>query len=184
VGGGIASFTGGFSNRLSAGWHGDVGAGWNVTKAFSLSTEYSYSGGFGVSREVLVNTFAPVASAGSMHVWSLAAEPRLKLGTYKHLSPYLVGGLGYYHRRLDFTPLALPPSPFPVRPTPSGTDKYLGILNDSEHGGIGGNLGAGLSFPLHRNLSAFAEARYHDAHTGGLGAFAMHLVPVTFGIRF
>ncbi len=180
AGGGFTPPVGRISQRLNSGWNLGAGAGVNLTNAFSLSAHYMYNG-FGVNRGILAAFGAP---GGDAHVWSLTAEPRLQLGVGR-FAPYLVGGVGYYRRTINFT-----------QPVVTGTtffDPFFGllvpglvganqVLGSSTNGGIGGSLGAGLSFGLgHGGAKFFTEARYHYADTGRTPT---RMIPVTFGIRF
>jgi opacity protein-like surface antigen len=182
AGGGVSPLAGSVSNRLNTGWHLTVGGGYNVLKPLSLGLQFTYNG-FGVNRALLAEANAP---GGDARVWSITAEPRLQLGTVHNISPYVVGGVGYYRRTVDFTQPAL--LPFTV------FDPFFGFLNgivpanqiisSTTKGGIGGNLGAGFSIGLGERaggLRFFTEARYHYAATG---ATPTRMVPVTFGIRF
>ncbi len=181
AGGGVTPPVGKLSNRFNTGWNMGAGAGWNVSRLFSLSAKYAYNG-FGVNNGLLSLVGVP---NGDAHVWSITAEPRLQLGTSNHFSPYIVGGVGYYRRVVNFAEPALLTTTF--------FDPFFGILfpgvvsgnrvlRSTSDSGIGGSLGAGLSFPLgQRGVKFFTEARYHYANTGRIPT---RMVPVTFGIRF
>lgn len=73
-------------------------------------------------------------------------------------TPYLIGGVGYYH----------------VTVSPTG-------LGSSSENKIGFNVGAGIDFPL-GTLAARVEARYHHVSLDGGGTYSY--VPITFGLRF
>ncbi len=180
AGGGVTPPVGKLSNRFNTGWNVGAGAGWNITRLLSLSAKYSYNG-FGVNNGLLSSVGVP---NGDAHIWSVTAEPRLQLGVASHFSPYIVGGVGYYRRGVNFTEPALLTTTF--------FDPFFGILfpgvvpanrvvRSASDSGIGGSLGAGLSFPLSNGVKLFTEARYHYANTGRTPT---RMVPVTFGIRF
>ncbi len=180
AGGGVTPPVGKLSNRFNTGWNMGAGAGWNITRLFSLSAKYQFNG-FGVNNGLLSMVGVP---NGDGHVWSLTAEPRLQLGVASHFSPYVVGGVGYYRRVVNFTEPALLATTF--------FDPFFGIvfpglvpanrvLRRATDNGIGGSLGAGLSFPVGHGAQFFTEARYHYANTGRIPT---RMVPVTFGIRF
>jgi opacity protein-like surface antigen len=73
------------------------------------------------------------------------------------VSPYLIGGVGYYHMTESCTDC------------PSSSDNKFGL-----------NGGGGISFPL-SGFSAFVEARYHHIFTDG-GSSSM--IPISVGIVF
>jgi len=73
------------------------------------------------------------------------------------VSPYLIGGAGWYNAKLDVT----------------------GLGNDSENK-FGWNVGGGISMPL-SGFSTFIEARYNYVMTDDP---ALKFVPITFGIMF
>ncbi len=116
---------------------------------------------------------------------AVTAEPRLQFGLARAFSPYLIGGVGYYRRTVNFTQPTVAPATF--------FDPFFGvifpgvvpatqILRSDVRDGLGGSLGIGLSFPLgHGGAKFFTEARYHYAD---LGRVPVRMVPVTFGIRF
>ncbi|GAC1656265.1 MAG: hypothetical protein NVS4B3_21850 [Gemmatimonadaceae bacterium] len=78
------------------------------------------------------------------------------------LSPYLIGGVGYYRLSSD---------------------------NSPSEGQVGLNGGIGVRFGL-AGLSAFAETRYHDIIVGNSSNFSLNgsssvnLIPVALGITF
>ena len=73
------------------------------------------------------------------------------------VSPYAIGGAGWYRTELDFTAIG------------SGSDNNFGW-----------NIGGGISLPL-SGFDTFIEARYNQVQTEGV---AMKFIPITFGIMF
>jgi opacity protein-like surface antigen len=181
VGGGYSPLVGDMSSRLNNGWNIVVGGGYNFTSHFSGTVEYMYNG-YGVSRRTLEEAQVP---AGNSHMWSITANPKLRLMPISKLDPYLVGGVGYYRRTVEFTRPAIVPVFF--------FDPFFGtfyntlvlanqVLGDITRGGIGGSAGAGFDIKIgDSGLKFFSEARYHYASTGRIPT---RMVPVTFGIRW
>jgi opacity protein-like surface antigen len=181
VGGGVSPLTGAISERLDNGWHVTVGGGYNFTRRFSTSVQYTYNG-FGVSHGVLLEAQVP---DGNAHMWSITLDPKLRLCPNGKFDPYVAGGVGYYRRTVEFTQ----PSVLPV----FFFDPFFGaffntlvpadrVLGDITRDGIGGSVGAGVDFKLGESgLKFFTEARYHYADTGRIPT---RMVPVTFGIRW
>jgi hypothetical protein len=180
VGGGFSPLVGNLSNRLDNGWHVTGGVGFNVGP-LTIGPQFTYNG-LGVSRSVLRQVGAP---GGDAHVWSITADPRLQLPFATKFKPYVIGGVGYYRRSVNFTRPALVPVTFLdpffgfVYPGVIGTNQ---VLRTVTRNGIGGSLGGGFAVKLGRmGTEFFTEARYHYADTG---AVPTRMVPVTFGLRF
>jgi hypothetical protein len=180
VGGGFSPLVGDISKRLENGWHIDVGGGVNFIPHFSTTIDYMYNG-YGVSQGLLNEAKVP---GGNAHLWSVTANPRLRLGRSK-FNPYVVGGVGYYRRTVEFTQPTVVPVFF--------FDPFFGffyntlvpanrVLGDITRGGAGGSLGAGFDTKIGGSgLKLFAEARYHYAATGRIPT---RMVPLTFGLRW
>ena len=181
LGGGFTPLVGNLSNRLDNGWHLTGGAGYNLHGPFSLGLQFTYNG-LGVNRSTLSQAGAP---NGDAHLWSLTVDPKMQLPFASKFKPYVVGGVGYYRRTVNFTQPALQPVTF--------YDPFFGylfpgvvpvnrVLATVTRDGIGGNLGAGWEAKLgNSRASLFTEARYHNAATGSVPT---RMVPLTIGIRF
>jgi opacity protein-like surface antigen len=181
VGAGVSPLVGDISSRLDNGWHVVVGGGYNFTSHFSATVEYMYNG-YGVSRRTLIEAQVP---DGNAHMWSITVNPKLRLMPISKFDPYVVGGVGYYRRTIEFTRPAIVPVFF--------FDPFFGtffntlvsanqVLGDITRDGIGGSAGAGFDIKIgDSGLKFFSEARYHYADTGRIPT---RMVPVTFGIRW
>lgn len=180
-GAGVSPLVGDISTRLDNGWHITVGGGYNFTPHFTTTLDYTYNG-FGVSRKVLNEAQVP---DGNSHLWSITANPKLRLNRRGNFDPYVVGGVGYYRRTVEFTRPVLVPvfifDPFfgVFYNTFLQADQVIGKITQD---GVGGSLGAGFDVKLGESgLKFFTEARYHYADTGRIPT---RMVPVTFGIRW
>lgn len=137
-----------FGNAFSTGYNvtGTVGlypAGMPV--AFRLDGAYNQFSGKGT-----VKANAKIAAFSGNVMWTVPTEGA-------QMSPYLIGGIGYYH----------------VSASAAGFGSAA-----SNHFGF--NAGAGLNIPL-SGFSTFIEARYNRISTnGGSTSF----IPITFGIMF
>ncbi len=179
VGGGYTPPVGRTANRLNNGWNVGAGAGMNLGRFFSIGPHFMYNS-FGVNSAVLGAFGAP---NGNGRVYAITADPRIQFGG--RFTPYIVGGVGWYRRTIEFTQPSLFPTTF--------YDPFFGIfypgvtsgnqvLGSVVRDGIGGSLGGGLQFGVgHGGAKLFAEARYHYADTGRVPT---RMVPLTFGIRF
>jgi opacity protein-like surface antigen len=181
VGAGFTLPVGQVSDRLNNGWNMTAGAGFRMTSHFEVNAQYMYNG-LGVKPIVLTEAGVPSANA---HVWSISADPKIRLGGARRFDPYLVGGVGYYRRTVNFTaPTTVPVTLF---------DPFFGLLIPAlepanitlasvTRSGIGGSGGAGFHIRLGDSTAKFfAEARYHYAATGTIPT---RMIPVTFGFSW
>lgn len=181
IGAGFTPLVGQLSDRLDNGWNARGGLGFRITSHFELNGEFMYNG-FGVKPVVL--TEAGVPSANS-HVWSISADPKIRLGGARRFDPYIVGGVGYYRRTVNFTaPTTVPVELF---------DPFFGVIfpvlvaanvqiSSITRSGIGGSGGAGFNIRLGPSgAKFFVEARYHYASTGTMPT---RMVPLTLGFAW
>jgi len=181
IGGGYSPLLGPVSDRLNNGWHMRVGGGVRASSHFELNGEFSYHG-FGVSPALLAEAGTPSADA---HLWSITADPKLRLRGAHHFDPYLVGTVGYYRRTVNFTAPTLAPvtlfDPFfgVLFPALEPANIVLGSVTRS---GIGGGAGLGFNFRLGASRTKlFVEARYEYAATG---AVPTRMLPATVGLSW
>jgi hypothetical protein len=182
VGGGVSPLTGAISDKLNTGWNFTASGGYNFSSCFSTSVRYTYNG-FGIARSVLTEAQVP---DGNARLWSVTAEPRLRLSKGESaIAPYLVGGVGYFRRTIEFTQPTVATTVLfdPIFgflfPALVPVDQVIGRISRS---GIGGNAGFGMEARLgHTGLKLFGEARYQYADTGRIPT---RMVPITFGIRW
>lgn len=181
VGAGFTSLVGSMNTRLGNGWNIDFGAGYHITRRFSFGVEAMYNG-LSVNSNVLREFAVPDANA---RIWAITAEPRLTFGRRYKFTPYVVGGVGYYRRVVEFT--------FPTFTAVTIFDPFFFASNPARipanflfgrfiRDGIGGNAGAGFEIPLAQTgFKIFAEARFHYA---GNGSIPTRMVPFTVGLRY
>jgi hypothetical protein len=181
VGAGFTPLVGSMNTRLDNGWNISFGAGYHFTSRFSLGAQAMYNG-LSVNSSVLRELAVP---DGNARVWAITAEPRLTFGRRYKFMPYVVGGVGYYRRVVEFTqPTLIPvtvfdPFFFTFNPVLIRGNVVLGrIIRD----GVGGNAGAGFQIPIGQSgFKLFAEARFHYAGDGGVPT---RMVPFTVGLRY
>jgi opacity protein-like surface antigen len=181
AGAGVSPLVGDISSRLENGWNVTVGGGYRFTNLFSATVDYMYNG-FGVSQRVLTEAQVP---DGNAHLWSITVNPMLRLHRVSKVSPYVLGGVGYYRRTVEFTRPALVPVTF--------FDPFFGfafstivpanqVIGTVTGDGVGGSLGGGFEVNVgDTGVKVFSEARYHYADTGKIPT---RMVPVTFGFRW
>jgi Outer membrane protein beta-barrel domain len=180
VGGGFTPLLGDLSRRLDNGWHVTFGAGYRPTSRFTIGGQVMYNG-LGVSQGTLNEFSVP---AGNAHLWAFTAEPRLSFAPRHHFSPYLIGGVGYYRRVVEFTQptvttvTVFDPFFFGFFPVLVPANQVLGRITRN---GIGGNGGFGFEFGMRHGVKIFTEARFHYASTGSVPT---RMIPFTIGVRF
>ena len=114
---------------------------------------------FGARIEGAINGFNLKDNVnGDVRILNVTANGIFNLGM-----PYLIGGLGYYNRRIKIDEIGL-------------------RATDSE-GAAGINVGAGIRLPL-GTLSPFAEIRYHAMLGSKDKGTNLQFIPITFGIQF
>jgi opacity protein-like surface antigen len=179
-GAGFTPLVGALNKRLDNGWNITFGGGYRFTEHFSLGGQVMYNG-LGVSRGVLNELAVP---DGNARVWAITAEPRLEFARRSKVSPYIVGGVGYYRRVVEFTrptvaaAIVFDPFFFDFVPALIPADLVIGrVIRD----GIGGNAGIGFQVPVGRGVKIFTEARYHYSNGGGIPT---RMIPLTIGVRF
>jgi opacity protein-like surface antigen len=181
AGAGASPLVGAISTRLDNGWHVTFGGGYNFTRHFSATVDYTYNG-YGVSKRVLDEAQVP---DGNSHLWSLTVNPRLQFGHNEKFSPYIIGGVGYYRRTVQFTRPTLIQvfifDPFfgGIFNTLVQADQVIGEITQD---GVGGSAGAGFDVRLGSNgAKLFTEARYHYAD---IGRVPTRMIPLTIGVRW
>jgi hypothetical protein len=177
---GFTPLVGEIGQSLNNGWGITFGGGYMFNSHFEGNVQVSYDG-FGVSSGLLASTGA---RGGNSHLWSITVDPKLRLGRERKIDPYLVGGVGYYRRTIQFTnPVLVPVTVFiPFLGFITGAAQENEVLGTLTQDGIGGSLGAGFDVKINDNgLRFFTEARYQYADTGRVPT---RMVPLTFGLRW
>jgi opacity protein-like surface antigen len=179
IGAGVTPVVGDTETRFSTGWNIEGGVGYMFTPRLGVIAEARYNG-LGVDRSVLLEFGVPGASAW---LWSVTANPIYRFSPTAKFDPYIVGGIGFYRRTVEFT-----------RPTTTAAlvfDPFFGFhgpalvpatiaLGSISNNAFGFNAGIGFDTPIGNRYRFFAEARYEWADTPR----ATELVPITVGVRF
>ncbi|HYH01347.1 MAG TPA: outer membrane beta-barrel protein [Terriglobales bacterium] len=181
LGGGVTPVVGETKNRLNTGWNAKGGFGVNITDRFGVVFEGQYNG-FGVNDAVLEQLNVP---DGSAWMWSLTANPVIRLNPGGRFNPYVIAGVGFYRRTVEFTrptlaeTIVFDPWWGYFGPALVPADEVLGSISSNA---IGGNAGLGFDIPIGESGTRFfTEARYHYADTERRST---SIIPVTFGIKF
>jgi Outer membrane protein beta-barrel domain len=179
VGVGFTPLVGALDRRLDNGWNISFGGGYNFNRHFSLGGQIMYNG-LGVSRGLLQEVGVP---DGNARVWAITAEPRFTFAAHHKVTPYVVGGVGYYRRVVEFTTPTIAAVTvfdpfFGFLPVVIPADLVIGrVIRD----GAGGNAGLGFEVPVGRGFKIYTEARYHY---GSGGAIPTRMIPFTIGVRY
>lgn len=181
IGAGFSPLIGDIHSRLNNGWHVTGGAGYRFNRYLSLGGQVMYNG-FGVSNRLLREVDVP---AGNAHLWAFTAQPMLQFAPRHGFDPYVVGGVGYYRRVVQFTRPTFAtvdvfdPFFFGFLPVVIPANQVIGtIVRD----GIGGSAGAGVNWRIGGSFAqVFLEVRYHYADVGSI---VTRMIPVTIGLRF
>jgi Outer membrane protein beta-barrel domain len=181
IGAGFTALVGSMNTRLDNGWNISFGAGYNLSSRVSLGAQVMYNG-LSVSNGVLQEFRVP---DGNARIWAITAEPRLNFAPRRKFTPYIVGGVGYYRRVVEFTQPTLvavnvfDPFFFTFNPVLIRANVVLGrVIRD----GVGGSAGAGFQIPIGQSgFKFFAEARFHYAGDGGVPT---RMAPFTVGLRY
>lgn len=163
AGAGVTPTVGDLSGVLNTGWNFTAGAGYRFNRAVSALGEFQYNG-LGVDNSVLTQFKVP---SGTAHVFSFTGNLRWEIKHDSKLSPYAIGGLGFYRRTVQFLQPTLAPAIF--------FDPFFGfvatgfipadqIIGSVSRNGIGLNIGGGVSIKLGESGTRFfTEVRYHWA---------------------
>ena len=181
VGAGVTPVVGPLARRLDNGWNISAGAGYRATSHLEADIQFTYNG-LGVNNTVLNELGVP---GGTSSVWSITLDPKFHLsGGDSRFDPYVVGGVGYYRRTIDFTAPTVS-QVFLFDPIFNvGFSQFVPanqVLGSITRGGVGGSLGLGFDMGAWRGTKLFVEARYHYADTGRI---ATSMVPVTIGLTW
>src|SRR5689334_9458933 len=99
AGAGVTPAVSNTGNSLNTGWHYQLGAGYNFTPHFGTMIQFQQNN-LGVSNSVLTSLSVP---GGNSRIYSVTLDPIWQLRPGNRLGAYVIGGVGWYRRTLDFT---------------------------------------------------------------------------------
>jgi hypothetical protein len=146
--GGLSQPNGDLSNGVGSGYNATLGMNFGAplipvgARVEGGLNGFSYKGG----------------ASGDVRIMNVTANGIFNMGM-----PYLIGGVGYYNRRINET--------------------VLGTKVTDTQSSAGLNVGAGIRLPL-GTLSPFAEVRYHAMLGDKDKAANFRYIPITFGVQF
>jgi hypothetical protein len=164
-GGGANASIGPTRHDEDHGWNYRMGAGYNFNRRVGVSLEYSFNHAT-TPRSYLIETFPANVLAnggrnngltGSVHLWSLTAEPRFHYFDTEKYGGYVLAGGGLYRKVTMLEGGLSLESCFEYLPLPC----LVGNTALSNNAG-GVNLGTGLSWrpDEHSNAKLFVDVRY------------------------
>jgi opacity protein-like surface antigen len=181
AGAGLTTITGADAGKLDHGGNVQLNGGYFFNRYLGITGNFMFSG-LGITRTELNSLNVP---DGSARVYSLTADPTLRVPLGRGFSAYVLAGGGYMRRTVEFT-----------RPTLAQTiifDPWWGyfgpalvpanqILGKVTNNSGAFDVGGGLNIPLRSTgVKLFVEARYFKGFTSNTDTT---VVPITFGMRW
>jgi opacity protein-like surface antigen len=181
AGAGLTTITGADAGKLDHGGNLQLDGGYFLNRYLGITGNFMFSD-LGITRTELNSLNVP---DGSARMYSVTADPTLRVPLGRGFSAYVLAGGGYLRRTVEFT-----------RPTLAQTVifnpwwGYLGpvlvpanqILGTVTNNSGGFDVGGGLNIPLHNTgAKLFVEARYFKGFTSNTNTT---VIPITFGIRW
>ncbi len=159
----------GFSDAYKTGFHGFVGAGYNVAPNLQVVGKIEYNR-FALDYDSDPMLATANVDGGHNNIWMYGADARYSFGLpAAPFKPYALGGLGfarYSTSELESSdPLITSMNDYIPEPQ---TDLYF-------------NLGAGVEMKAGPAFSLFAQARYVSVQTEGE---ASAFIPISLGLKF
>jgi len=156
----------GFTDGWKLGYHGMVGAGFNVAPKIQMIGKIEYHK-FGTDG----SSFGSNVEGGSLNTWMFGVDGKLNLGApVVPVKPYAIGGLGIASVKIsEFTS------------TDSSLQASLNSGTGESQSKVYFNFGGGVEFNLGPKTSWFVQARYVSISTDGS---ATSFIPLTLGLKF
>jgi opacity protein-like surface antigen len=159
---------GGLKDSFDAGWNGQIAATFNLSPKLGVQGEYMYMRMGGPDKTI--NVSVTPGGPGSNQLLESNHQVHALTGNlvYKSHSAdsafgtYALGGLGYYHRKIQITSPAVgyatycDPYWYVCYPTAVSVDNILGDRSSND---FGINFGGGVTFG--HEVKFYFEARYH-----------------------
>ncbi len=180
VGGGFTAITGRDAGKLDHGGNFQAGGGYVFNRFLGITGNFMFNQ-LGITRSELNRLNEP---DGNARVYSVTADPTLRIPVGGGASVYVLAGGGYLRRTIQFT-----------RPTLASTfvfDPWFGyfgpalvpvnqVLGSFTSNSGAFDVGAGFNVPLPRtSIKLFIESRYFHGFTSNSNTT---IVPITVGIR-
>jgi hypothetical protein len=157
-GGGWAPAVGSTRQLQTRGWDYTMGAGYNFNRHLALLGEYNFDR-FTVPLQPKLSATLPIS--GSIHIWSVTADPKFQYFATDWVGAYVIGGGGFYRLSSD-------------------SEGATSESNDA----AGINFGTGIALKISENSNAklYAEARY--VWIDNKPTPHSNYVPLTMGLRW
>ncbi len=202
IGGGYTSALSEVANHLGDGYHFNFGIAFNVSPVIAIQAEYSFTG-LGQKQVNLPVSATPLATTADSPFY---ADMNMQYGDFNVLfkpqvesraKPYVVAGLGVYHRPVKVTTPAVGYVPGYCDPfwyycAPGGYVPVNLIVGERSSTDFGMDFGGGVNFQVRGGASIYIEARYHymwgpevtNPSTNVTQKANGQFLPITFGVRF
>jgi hypothetical protein len=160
----------GFTDNWKLGYHGMVGAGFNVAPKIQMIGKIEYHK-FGAD----IDAVAPGSTGvdgGGINTWMFGADAKMNLGAPAvPMKPYILGGLGIASLKFN---------EYETSDTALATSLNSGSTGETVSK-VYFNFGGGVEFGLGPKTSWFLQARYVSVATEGS---ALTYIPLTVGLKF
>ncbi len=181
IGGGFTEpvYATGSSNNV--GWNAGAGIGVSPIPYLGVMGDFNFNR-MNLNDSTLAANGTP---GGNMNIWSFSVDPMIRLNPRGRFGMYLIGGVGVYHRNVQFTSPTVATTPI--------FDPFFGgyvpfsfsanvVTDEFTQTKLGWDGGAGVEWKLGEGRTSFyAEARYHRMNSTPV---ITEYVPVTFGFRW
>jgi hypothetical protein len=185
VGGGVGVPVASTGDFVGNGGNFVIGGGYKFGSIIQANGEFMWQG-----LPVQFNNRVAVTSlSASSDLFALTGNLMLKTPGYKKFGGYVIGGGGWYRRKISLGRNPIPPGQ-PCVPAWSWwvpacvngqvpVDAVLGTQRDTV---FGANFGGGVTFRITEDgMKVYAEARFHYAPTN---LVYTRVIPVTVGVRW
>jgi len=181
AGGGLTTITGNDAGKLDHGGNLQLNGGYFFNRYLGITGNFMFSN-LGITGTELNSLNVP---DGSARVYSVTADPTVRMALGHGFSAYALAGGGYMRRTVEFTQptfartIIFDPWWGYFGPALVPVNQVLGsVINTSGAFDVGG----GINIPLRRTqLHVFIEARYFKGFTSNTDTT---VVPITVGFRW
>jgi opacity protein-like surface antigen len=202
IGGGYTAVMSEVRDYLGDGGNFNLGVTINVTPVLGIQAEYSYNA---LGRKQVSIPVSPTPG-GTATDQAFYADMNMQYGDFNLIvkppmegraKPYLVAGMGVYHRPAKLTTPGVGYVPGYCNPWyyicyPGGWVPVENIIGERSSTDFGMDVGGGVNFQVGETASIYVEARYHyiwgpevtDPRDNSIKKANGQFLPITFGIRF
>ncbi len=186
IGGGFNAPVGKTADYLNSSGTMMIAAGRNLNRRLTIEAEWTHNW-LAVAPEVIQRAQSDSIQFDDVHasMWSITLNGIYRLNDSRDITPWVIGGVGYYKRTLQLTQTAYYYYPPVWDPWWGWVDGGWGpgeaVAGERSDAVVGFNVGAGIDFAIENDAKLFLDVRYHHADTHGV---KMDVIPIQAGIRW